>query len=599
MRRLQLRGGTDLPDPELAALLREAGAHVEAGEGTREELLDVLDAVKVHGVPLLGRVVHQAGSGSRLRSDLGWVVALSDVESTLADAIRDLPLDIPQTTTGRQALDFLLDVWDERPSNVEALRGRLAAAYRYVLEDVEAGPLSADDWQKARGRAQLYGGRKWHAVGPGLAVDDVGSPLIHQFLPEQRVTVAAAHLGETNDEVRRVANALGLRLLSADVSVEPGTQTVSPSWTGRLRRLRETLARLEHRRSLQEVAFFTALHLRVSGQTNTIHAYVEDATLMLAGDPHTFGAEAAGQLVQYFRLGQRGNAIPWLTGALFALGNDQQFTHALQVLADGLGVDPVESRTAEDDEPTQRKTVAGPAVGPRKSPGDVPGPNATLGPGAVKRPASPDVEPGPRNTSGNDHPTDPDNGGASQNVPPGTPPRSSRPAADHFGIVVARLRKDERNPVNTGPDRGGTIRDDHKARRAVIQYETHCGRRAEAMDDLQPGFDVRSTDEATGRDRLIEVKGVQGTFQDDASVVLTARQAHDAVTHAEDGVEYWLYVVDSTETDHPRVFPIPWMRRPARLRYGFYAKVWANAAERPAVVTEKGLTDLSSKARTR
>ena len=63
---------------------------------------------------------------------------------------------------------------------------------------------------------------------------------------------------------------------------------------------------------------------------------------------------------------------------------------------------------------------------------------------------------------------------------------------------------------------------------------------------------------STGRKRLIEVKGVQGIFKENASVVLTARQVHDAVQNDENAVEYWLYVVDSTETECPRVFPIPW-----------------------------------------
>ena len=596
LRRLEVRGSMELPDLELAALLQEASAHFEAGECIQEELLDALDAVRVHGVPLLNRVVQRAGSGSRLRSDLGWVVALPNTDPTLAEAVENLPLDIPQTTTGHQALDFLQDVWNRRPSSVEDLRGRVAAAYRYVLEDLEAGLLPADDWQEARARTRVYGGRTWHPIGPKLAVDDVKSPLILQFLPRQRVTVTSAHLGETTDQVRRVAKALELGLLSDEVSVEPGTAEASPPWADQLRRLLDTLARLEDRRPLDQVAFLTTLQIRVSGDRHAVHAYVEDATLMLAGDPHAFGVEAAGQLVEYFQLGQRGNEIPWLTGALFSLGNEQQFTHALQVLADGLGVDPVESRAAKDDELSRRKPIDGPTVGPRKTPEDVPGPNATPEPGAEKRPVSPDDEPGPRNTPGSDHPADPDIEDGSQNVPPVNPPPPSRPAADHFGIVVARGRKEERNPINSSPDRGGTFRDDHKARRAVIQYETHCGRRAEAMDDHQPGFDVRRMDDATGHERRIEVKGVQGTFKADASVVLTARQAHDAVKHAEDGVDYWLYVVDSTETDQLRVFPIPWVRRPARLRYGFYARVWAHAAERPAVVTDEGVMDLPSNA---
>ena len=129
--------------------------------------------------------------------------------------------------------------------------------------------------------------------------------------------------------------------------------------------------------------------------------------------------------------------------------------------------------------------------------------------------------------------------------------------------------------------------EDHKARQAVIDYEIRKGRKPQEMPDHQPGYDVLSVDKESGKHRRIEVKGVQGIFQGDASVVLTTRQAHDAIQHREqrsetsDNYEYWLYVVDSTETTSPRVFPIPWTRY--HLRYGFYARVWADIAEQPTV----------------
>ncbi len=112
------------------------------------------------------------------------------------------------------------------------------------------------------------------------------------------------------------------------------------------------------------------------------------------------------------------------------------------------------------------------------------------------------------------------------------------------------------------------------------------------MPDLQPGFDVRSVDDA-GRERRIEVKGVQGCFEVDASVALTAQQANDALRNDEEKVEYWLYVVDSTETARPRVFPIRWAQDRTRLRYGFYAYAWRDAAEHPAEATAEGLVALS------
>ena len=205
--------------------------------------------------------------------------------------------------------------------------------------------IPADDWREARAEAQLYGGRKWHPVGSTLAVDDVRSPLIHQFLPEQRVIVTSTHLGDTSDQVRRVANALELGLVSDDVSVEPGTRNASPRWADQLRRLLDTLTRLEDRRPLPRVEFLSALHLRVSGRRHAIYSYVKDDTLMLAGDPRAFSVEATGQLVEHFQLGQRGNEIPWLTGALLSLGDEDEFAQSLRVLADGLGVNPAEPRS--------------------------------------------------------------------------------------------------------------------------------------------------------------------------------------------------------------------------------------------------------------
>lgn len=115
------------------------------------------------------------------------------------------------------------------------------------------------------------------------------------------------------------------------------------------------------------------------------------------------------------------------------------------------------------------------------------------------------------------------------------------------------------------------------------------------MPDLQPGFDVRSVDEA-GRERRIEVKGVQGRFEEDASVALTAQQANDALRNDEEKVDYWLYVVDSTDTERPRVFPIRWALDPSRLRYGFYAYAWSDAAEHPAEAPAEGLAAPSSDA---
>ena len=161
----------------------------------------------------------------------------------------------------------------------------------------------------------------------------------------------------------------------------------------------------------------------------------------------------------------------------------------------------------------------------------------------------------------------------------------TRRAADQIGILVGRGRSNERAAQST-PSKPVKPRDDKKARRAVVEYEKRHGRPAKAMPDSQPGFDVLSRD-SKGHQRRIEVKGVKGDYIEDASVLLTARQFGDAFKHDSENLDYWLYVVDRTETDSPRVFPLPWTRSPHRLRYGFRADMWAQYAEHSDVTEDE------------
>ena len=115
LRRLSRRGGADMSDSELAALLHEARTLVDSGDATQEDLLEALSDVRLRGIPIMTGVVQQTGAGRGQRSDLGgWIAALEDVEPPLAAAVTALPLSIPETTTGRQALSFLVDIWNKK-----------------------------------------------------------------------------------------------------------------------------------------------------------------------------------------------------------------------------------------------------------------------------------------------------------------------------------------------------------------------------------------------------------------------------------------------------------------------------------------------------
>ena len=634
LRRLERRGATEMDDGALAALLREALQAVAEEEATEDDLRRVLDAVKLRGAPLASRVVRRTGAGAGSRGNLGgWVVALSDVDSALAEAVEAVEAvaalpEIPDTTTGQQALDFLLDVWERKPAGgVEALRGHLAAAYRYVLDEVNAGDLPIGAWEDARAQAQLYGHRGWHPIGPMLVVDDVQSPLIREFLPTDRIAVASAHLGDTKAQVLRVVQALDVTLLSAEVEVKPGERATEPLWGSRLQQLTSTLSQLEDRLPLHDVTLHDTLSLRVGGRRHAIQAYVEEGdnkgpTLLLVGRPADFAVEAAEQLVEHFQLGQRGQEIPRLTGALSALDDESAFLRHLKLLADGLGVAPATVQSKMSDAPpmqdasTDEDADVGPD--PREKASE------TVSDGEDKDAATPtsrsalpghDTHPGSAHARRDRVRTAPGPFSGS-NTRPGSerdhgeparpnarsdheaarssgtrPPTPGRRAADHVRVLVMSHARHDTDAGDAASARGG-VRDDHTARQAVLHYEKHSGRRAEAMPDLQPGFDVRSIDHA-GRERRIEVKGVQGRFEVDASVVLTAQQAREAIQNDEDGVEYWLYVVDSTETERPRVFPIRWARDRTYLRYGFYAYAWCDAAEHPAEATAEGLAALS------
>ena len=599
LRRLARRGAGDMSDDDLGTLLREAGEQVNSGDATKQDLLEVLSAVRLRGVPLLTHVAKRAGSGSGMRSDLGgWIVALDDVERSLSVAVESLPLSIPETTTGRQALGFLREIWTKRPQ-VESILGNLAAAYRYVVDDLEGDAMDTDEWHDERQHAYVYGMGKWHALGPNLVVADIQSPLIRQLLPKDRIIVSAAHLGDGDSQVRRVARALGLGLLSEEIELSPGPRVEAPPCIDRLQVLIKVLSSLEDRSALRDIVFHENILLQVGDNNHIIDAYIFEDTLRLVGSPTTFGAFAAEQIVGHYRLGQRGNVIPYLTVALINLDDDKSFRYNLQILADELGLEvPKDSNEqpsiqeagqADDEEPGAQVSgdkSAGHETAAEDETADLPPDRPESQAGPHRDMAGPATG-GGQSTSRSSPFGDRSRGDSSAtgSRSSGASSRSGR-AGDHFGLIVEHGRRDEHEP---GTERShgtqGARQDDYKARQAVVDYETRYGRTAKEMPDENPGFDVESVDRSAGESseviRRIEVKGVRGRFERDASVVLSSRQFRDAIQHDDAGVEYWLYVVDSTETERPRVFPIPWTQYRASLRYGFYARVWAGAVEQP------------------
>ena len=91
------------------------------------------------------------------------------------------------------------------------------------------------------------------------------------------------------------------------------------------------------------------------------------------------------------------------------------------------------------------------------------------------------------------------------------------------------------------------------ARRAVCAYEKARGRVADQMPQTHPGYDIISRNPITGEERFIEVKGVNGEWNQ-TGVGLSRLQFSNAQDY---GDSYWLYVVEFIEdSKHLRVHPI-------------------------------------------
>lgn len=91
------------------------------------------------------------------------------------------------------------------------------------------------------------------------------------------------------------------------------------------------------------------------------------------------------------------------------------------------------------------------------------------------------------------------------------------------------------------------------ARSAVCAYEKKRGRVAEQMAQTHPGYDIISRNPLTGEDRFIEVKGVNGEWNQ-TGVGLSRLQFSNAQDY---GDRYWLYVVEFvSDPEHIHVHPI-------------------------------------------
>jgi len=157
--------------------------------------------------------------------------------------------------------------------------------------------------------------------------------------------------------------------------------------------------------------------------------------------------------------------------------------------------------------------------------------------------------------------------------------------------LLSYVRK--RAEDDTGTD-GGENLSEHNlavevvARDAVCAYEKARGRITEQMAQTHPGYDIISNNPLTGEDRFIEVKGVNGEWNQ-TGVGLSRLQFSNAQDY---GDRYWLYVVEFvSDPEHIRVHPI---QSPATQVTSFmFDRNWRDATtneeENPALLFAPGV----------
>ena len=590
--------GSQLTAGELAKLLHDVRAQISTDEDKRRfkqavsELLvqsDDGDRIPV------GRVVRRVGG--RHRGALGgWITPIGRLHHALRDEFEhpNFPLDIPETATGDQALDYILDVWARARSSPDGLansvREVLPSAYAYCLDDCSDDSALSERWANAVSDAAVFTDREWIAMADANNVyyDDVGD---RRFIPvTARVrTVTSGHLANSLSDQRRTANALHLPLLSTSVKIEWFVDEGSRAddWIPRFDVICSLLqwvrgvdaadgdrSETESRRTELQISSKLAVRVSIDSappEYVPVNARLHGGVLTVTGRPVQFGADAAKELLRDFSFRQRGDLAANLTGMLMVIDEPRDFDLAVDKFrrsfapdfdlpirdsgpatdsddlseVDRTSATPVLSSTANKDLERERTEPEDSSVDSIHSP-SVPSEDSSIVESAPSDPHTTEaVKPGAASFSR-------DRALAAQR-------RRAQELKESLKAEIAP--SDDEHEANATEERGPITREppsDEVYRRVAAQYERECGREPEYGDPYQEGWDLRSIDPATGRKRLIEVKGKGCLWDNDEVVELSRAQVHKAFAMSGGKqIDLWyLYVVERADDGSYSVLPI-------------------------------------------
>ena len=622
LRRLSATG-SQLDAVELAALLSECRERITEdidGHLFKEMLHDLRLPTSDSRRVALDRVVQRVGG--RLRGALGgWIVPLDRIDKTLRTELEHtaFPWDIPETTTGGQALNYIHDVWRRARMSPEGLandvRDVLPTAYAYCLNDSRSDASLLERWQSAMRQAMVFTDREWLGLADtrDIYLDDIDD---RRFLPRQDElrTVTGGHLGRSRREQLRVAEAIGLSVLSSSVTMDwiGGDERlpVSDDWASKFDLVCELLRRVRGNESIEDggsefsvearigpsLTRVSRLDLDISVGNSTaervpVNARLHEGALTVAGRPLQFGADAAKELLRDFSFGQRAGLAADLTGMLMAID------HADFILA----VDKFRrSHAPAFDLPAGFELALSNEenVGSEDPLGEA---SETMSP-TVEVEANGEMHQGQTLISGTFEEVEPNPSGdtvvydlnavlSDKSEREGTSLMGSSYSKDRAlakqNALARELKNSLKGEIVPGPEEDDateastTIREkdtslgDEEYREVAAQYEREAGREPELGDPRQAGWDIRSTDPETEEVRLIEVKG-RGRPWDDAEVVeLSGAQIRKAFEMTE---SWYLYVVEKTHQGCYQVLPIA---NPVRLaaKWILCGQSWRMVAE--------------------
>ncbi len=547
--------GNKLDSSELGSLIREVREDIETDEDRDHFKRALVDLTVPSGedkrVPLL-RIVQQ--TGGQLRGTLGgWIFPLTRIDEALQMELEhpDFPIKFPEMTTGKQALEYIREVWQRAQSSPEGLanevRDVLPTAYAYCLADCDEDVSLSKQWDVALSEAMVFTDREWIALNgtDDIYFDDLED---RRFLPSgvELRTVTGGHLGNSKNAQLRTSTALGLQTLSSCIEMnwQQGA-SIATDWSPRFHLICDLL---RHVRGSEQMTHEDGYHsdllidrvetlnlaVRIDDtdeENVPVNARLHDGFLTVTGRPVQFGADAAKELLRHFSFGQRGDLSADLTGMLGAIDLEEDFRLAVQKFMRSFAQD-FELPADFSSQPSGEKTQTQEGVNGQVTGTDDDRKNQT--------------DPNDEHTTGN--------GGSYTRKRALSRQRALEEELKNSlkGEVIPDNKNHDTNEPKDSTKGASELLGDEIYRKVAEQYERDSGRKPELGDPRQEGWDLRSIDPDTGSERLIEVKGKGSQWINDEVVELSRAQVRKAFETA----DWYLYVVERLDNESYRVLPI-------------------------------------------